>query len=432
MIIYVVQDGDTIKSIANKYQVSETSLIRGNGIVYPNNLVVGQTIVIAYPEETYTVKDGDTIDGIASEYSIPIMQLYRNNPFLWDREYIYPGEALIIKYDTKMSITTNAYAFPFIDNDILKKSLPYLTYLSILNYKTLRRGEIESFYDDTELVAITKEYGVLPLMLVTSVTFRGERNPEMIYEILLNPSYQETHAKSMLKVLKEKGYYGVNITITYLNETNHELYINYFKRVASILNKEGYPVFVTIDPNFNREDNQVTFEKVDFSSYTNVVDQAYLMRFFWGTSYGPPMPVSSISNIKLYLDYMLQTIESSKTNIGFPLLGYDWELPYVEETSAANSITLDTANALARMMNSTIYFDEVSKTPYFPYTINENGTLVDHMVWFVNARAISEIVNMVLENKLSGTGLWNIMVYYPWFWLIINSNFNIIKLLPEF
>ncbi|MDF2587186.1 MAG: hypothetical protein K0S41_1027 [Anaerocolumna sp.] len=432
MIIYVVQDGDTIKSIADKFQVSETSLIRSNGIVYPNNLVVGQTIVIAYPEETYTVKDGDTLDGIASEYGIPIMQLYRNNPFLWDREYIYPGEALIIKYDTKMSITTNAYAFPFIDFDVLKKSLPYLTYLSILNYKTLRRGEIESFYDDTELVAITKEYGVLPLMLVTSVTFRGERSPEMIYEILLNPSYQETHAQSMLKVLKEQGYYGVNITITYLNETNHELYINYFKRVASILNKEGYPVFVTIDPNFNREDNQVTFEKVDFSSYTNIINQAYLMRFFWGTSYGPPMPVSSINNIKLYLDFMLQTFESSKTNIGFPLLGYDWELPYVEETSAANSITLDTANALARMMNSTIYFDEVSKTPYFQYTVNENGTLVNHMVWFVDARAINEIVNMVLENKLSGTGLWNIMVYYPWFWLIINSNFNIIKLLPEF
>jgi spore germination protein len=431
MTIYVVQAGDTITSIANKFGVSETRLIQDNGISYPNNLVIGQTIVITYPQEIYIVREGDTLDGIAMRFGIPIMQLYRNNPFLWDREYIYPDETLIISYDTKMSITTNAYAFPFIDNNSLRKSLPYLTYISILNYKTLSRGEIESYYDDTDLIETSKQFGVLPLMLVSGVTFRGERSPEIIYEILLNPDYQDTHAESMLKVLKEKGYYGVNITITYLNQTNQELYINYFKRIASHLNKEGFPVFVTIDPNFNREDEQVTFEKVDYSSYSNIIEESYLMRFFWGTLYGPPMPVSSISNIELYLDFMLQTIEPNKINTGFPLLGYDWTLPYIEDTSEANSITLATALDLARMMQSTIYFDNNSKTPYFEYGIDENGTFVDHLVWFVDARSINEIVNMVLDNKLRGTGLWNIMVYYPWFWLIINSNFKIEKLLPE-
>jgi spore germination protein len=431
MIIYVVQEGDTITSIAEKFEVSETRLILDNGIAYPEELVIGQTIVITYPQKTYIVKEGDTLSGIAMDNGISVMALYRNNPYLWDRKYIFPGETLVISYETKGVVTTNAYAFPFIDNNILRKSLPYLTYLSILNYKTLKGGDIESFYDDTNLIQTAKQFGVLPLMLVTSVTFRGERNPEMIYEILLNTDYQERHAQSMLKVMKEKGYYGVNITITYLNESNQDLYLNYLLRITSHLNKEGYPVFITIDPNFMTEEEQITFEKVDYSKYNDLINETYLMRFYWGTQYGPPMPVSSIENIKLYLDYVKQMIDPMKLNIGFPLLGYDWQLPYYPDVSEANAITLDAAMNLARVMESTILFDDISKTPYFEYMVVTRGIKINHIVWFVDARTISEVINLVLENGLRGTGLWNIMTYYPQAWLIINSNCKIEKFLPE-
>ena len=431
MIIYVVQVGDTITSIANEFGVSETRIILENGISNPTDLVIGQTIVITYPQETYIVKEGDNLSEIALDHGISMMQLYRNNPYLWEREYIFPGEELIISYDTKETITTNAYAFPFIDKNILKKSLPYLTYLSILNYKTLRKGEIESFYDDSDLIETVKQFGVMPLMLVTSVTFRGERNPEMIYEILLNPDYQDNHAESMLKILKEKGYYGVNITFTFLNETNQELYLNYLERITSRLNKEGYPVFITIDPNFLIEENQLLFEKVNYSKYNELIDETYLMRFYWGTQYGPPMPISSIENISLYVNYTKQMMDPKKINVGFPLLGYDWTLPYIEGFSEANAITLDAVIDLARSMKSTILFDEVSKTPYYEYAIEASGRIIQHIVWFVDARTIYAIVNLVLENGLSGTGLWNIMSYYPQLWLIINSNCKIKKLLPE-
>ena len=271
----------------------------------------------------------------------------------------------------------------------------------------------------------------MPLMLVTSVTFRGERNPEMIYEILLNPDYQDNHAESMLKILKEKGYYGVNITFTFLNETNQELYLNYLERITSRLNKEGYPVFITIDPNFLIEENQLLFEKVNYSKYNELIDETYLMRFYWGTQYGPPMPISSIENISLYVNYTKQMMDPKKINVGFPLLGYDWTLPYIEGFSEANAITLDAVIDLARSMKSTILFDEVSKTPYYEYAIETSGRIIQHIVWFVDARTIYAIVNLVLENGLSGTGLWNIMSYYPQLWLIINSNCKIKKLLSE-
>ncbi|WP_271714495.1 LysM peptidoglycan-binding domain-containing protein [Anaeromicropila herbilytica] len=431
MIIYVVQVGDTITSIANKYGVSEARIIQENGLHNPTDLVIGQTIVITYPQKIYVVKEGDTLSDIALNQGISIMQLYRNNPFLWEREYIYPGEELVISYNTLATITTNAYAFPYVNMNVLKKALPNLTYLSILNYKTLKKGEIESFYDDTELIKTAKQYGVAPVMLVTSITFQGVRNPEMIYEILLNPEYQDNHAQNMIKVMKEKGYYGVNITITFLSKATEQLYINYLKRVTAHFHKEGYPVFVTIDPNFTIKENKLYFEEVDYSFFNDLVEEVYIMRFFWGTQYVPPMPVSSVANISLYVDYMKQMIDPKKINVGFPLLGYDWTLPYVEGYSEGNAITLDSALDLARLMESTIQFDEISETPNYEYNNNLGESIIEHIVWFVDARTIYGIVNLVIENNLRGNGLWNIMNYNPQLWLITNSNCIIEKVLPE-
>lgn len=431
MIIHVVQAEDTITSIANKYNTSPVRLIRENGITNPNSLVIGQTIVITYPIETYEVKSGDTLEKIAKENNITVMQLYRNNPGLLEQEYLVPGETLIIRYDTKATITTNAYAYPFINRTVLRKSLPYLTYLSILNYKTMKGGEIETFYDDTELIQIAKDAGVVPLMLLTSLTILGEKNPEIVYDILIDSKYQDLHAVNMVKIMREKGYAGVNITITYLNSTNQELYLNYLKKVTTYIKEEGFRVFVTIDPNFITEENQTVFENVDYSEYGELVEEIYLTKFYWGINYGPPGPVSSIKSINAYLDYMLQVVKPEELNIGFPLIGYDWKLPYILGYTQANAITLDAAIELAGMTNTVILFDNESKTPYFEYDMATGPRINRNVVWFVDARAISEIVNLVVEKKLRGTGLWNIMNYYPQLWLIINSNCNIVRLLPE-
>lgn len=431
MIIHVVQAGETIASIANKYKVPIDRLIRENGIINPNNLVIGQTIVIAYPSETYEVKEGDTLESIAKENQITIMQLYRNNPVLLDRKYIIPGETLIISYDTQATIATNAYAYPFINREALRNVLPYLTYLSILNYKTLNGGEIESFYDDSELIQLAKDSGVVPMMLLTSLNIFGEKSPEVVYDILINTQYQDRHTQNMVTIMRDRGYSGINISVTHLNSANQELYRNYLRRVSTYLHKEGFLVFITIDPNVISQENQTVFENVDYSEYSELADEIYFMKFQWGTRYETPGPVDSITTITAYLDFMLQSVSPSIVNIGFPLLGYDWKLPFIWGHSQANAVTLEAAIELAILTESTILFDEPSKTPYFEYTMEADSRINRNVVWFVDARALYEIAKLVIEKNLSGCGLWYIMNYFPQLWLILNSTFKIKRLLPE-
>lgn len=126
MTIHIVQSGETIYSIADRYGVSVDRLILDNGILNPSRLVVGETIVILRPEMSYTIQEGDTLASIADKHEVTVFQLLRNNPYLSDREYIYPGETIVISYeeDKIRTIATNAAYFQYIsDNEYIARFL---------------------------------------------------------------------------------------------------------------------------------------------------------------------------------------------------------------------------------------------------------------------------------------------------------------------
>jgi spore germination protein len=37
-------------------------------------------------------------------------------------------------------------------------------------------------------------------------------------------------------------------------------------------------------------------------------------------------------------------------------------------------------------------------------------------------------MDLVSKYGLAGTGIWNIMIYYPQMWLVINTQYEIIKI----
>jgi spore germination protein len=142
MDIYIVQPGDNIESIAQKYGITVERLISDNGMINPYALVVGQAIVILYPTQTYTVQQDDTLATIADNNGISLMQLMRNNLLLYDREYIYPTESLAISYNTVKDVQVVGYSYAFLSRDILIRALPYLTFLSIFNYRITENADI--------------------------------------------------------------------------------------------------------------------------------------------------------------------------------------------------------------------------------------------------------------------------------------------------
>lgn len=431
MEIYVVQSGDNIYSIADKYGVTVAKLIQDNGLENPYSLVPGQTIVITYPNQTHTVKEGDTLTSIANTYEVTIMQLLRNNPFLSDREYIYPGEEIVISFNTYGKVTANGYAYPYINKNTLIKTLPYLTYISVFNYMVTKAGEIITYSDDAEIIQSAKDYGVAPLLMVSSISPQGVPNIEVVYEVLTNEKYHDRLVNNFLDILKTTGYYGVNLMISGINATNQTLYLDLLTDISKHLKENGYPFFLTINPYIKYSDNKILYEQLDFTSISQLVNGITFLHYIWGSNFEPPAPISSIDLEKDFIEYVVTLTPPDKIDVGKLLIGYDWELPYIPNKSHAYSLTINSAITLANDAGATIQFDEKSQTPFFLYIRSDFGVPMDHIVWFIDARSINAIDKLIAEFGLSGSGTWNIMIYNQQVWTLTNSQYEIIKVIPD-
>ncbi|SHJ57545.1 spore germination protein [Anaerocolumna jejuensis DSM 15929] len=428
MDIYIVQQGDTIYYIADKYGISVEKLTQDNGLIFPYNLVIGQAIVIAIPKQSHTVQQGDTLQSIADTYNIPLMQLLRNNPFLSDRQYLYQGEELVISYNTIGGITMNGYAYPHIMQDTLLKTLPNLTYISILNYQIAENGEIISFQDDSEVIIKSKEYGVIPLMLITPLLPQGVPDYQTSIRTLLNEEYQDKLIDKFIEIIHVKGYYGVNIIFNFLNVDTQSLFLNFTKKVSNRAKQEGLLFFLTINYKIKETNNEIIFEKVNYSNFNDYVDGFVFLDFVWGTNYSPPKPVCNMYHIGILVDYLISSgVSKNKLIIGKPIVGYDWKLPF-KLGSGANSLTLFSALDLAYNFDAIIGFDKESQTPYYYKELLIDLTS-EHIVWYLDSRSFNSLDKLIIDTNLNGAGIWNIMIYYPQLWIVVYSQYDIIKLI---
>ena len=80
---YTVQGGDTIQSIANRFDVSTDALLQFNGIIDPNRIFRGQVLQIPIgvvsPPQTHQVQPGETLQWIAERYGVTTDELLSAN-----------------------------------------------------------------------------------------------------------------------------------------------------------------------------------------------------------------------------------------------------------------------------------------------------------------------------------------------------------------
>lgn len=425
MIIHVVQQGETINSIAQNYGISELKLIRENEITNPYKLVVGEALVILYPQITYTVKEGDTLEGIADTYGVNVMQLLRNNPYLSNREFIYPSETLVISYEGNkiMKISTNGYAYPFIDKEVLKKTLPYLTYLTIYSYLVTAEGEINTI-NDTEIIQIAKEYGVAPIMMLTGFGRNLTEGINVTHTVLLSQEKQDYFINNLLIILKTKGYYGVNITTSYILPEDRILYIDFITKFTNRIKSEGYKVFDTLSLSAFEIITSTIYKGLEYAKIGQVVDGAMIMSYEWGSAIGIPTGIIAFDTVRKLIDSMTEQIPPEKIYIGAPSIGYVWQLPYDPSTSRGQSISYNSAKELASQVDAIIQYDTTTKSSYFQYIY-----ISEYIVRFRDARSIDDYVKLIPEFGLNGIDIWNIMIYFPQLWLVINSQYEIDKII---
>ncbi len=431
MTIYTVKSGDSVYSIARDLGVPPSRIITDNFLTDPGALTVGQDLVVLYPLRTHTVRGGESLYSIAEDFGVSVLDLYRNNPNLDGAPNVFPGQVLNISYDTPLlgEISTNGYVYPYIDRTILRRTLPYLTYLSIFTYGITDDGElIEPEGGDGELIAIAKEYGTTPLMMLTSLGADGKFSNRLAERVLSDDAFAERVANSVAQTVREKGYGGVDVDFEYVPASVREAYGSFIAKLQSTLG--DLPVFVSLAPKTSTDQRGLLYEGHDYSLLGSLADYLLLMTYEWGYTYGPPMAVSPINKVREVIDYAVTQIPREKLFLGMPNYGYDWALPYVRGESRAQSLSNEEAVRRAAARGAEIMFDETAASPYYNY-FDRPATFSDaikHEVWFENARSVDAMARLVAEYSLAGTGVWNVMRYFPQMWAVINSLYKIRKL----
>lgn len=425
MIIHVIQPGDTISSIASQYGISEERLMLENEVTDNSELVIGEALVILFPALVYTVREGDSLSKIAASYNTTVIELLRNNPYLSDREYIYPGEEIVISFmDTKTyTMSTNGFAYPFIDISVLKKTLPFLTELTIFHYRITTDCKLIDINDE-DVIRTAKSYGVATYMLVTPLSDSGSESMEVVQRMLTDEACQDQLIQNILVILKEKEYYGFNIYTPGLLPGEQQPYIDFVAKLTPVLNAEGYPVLVTFSPSGIELQTGTVVSEQFYTKISKVVNGVRLLDYNFGYTTKTPLADRPYETISSLLGVIVTLIPPEKISLGISSVGYVWELPYVEGESRAYSISSSSVIKLAATVGAVIRFDEVSKQAYFYY-----GEHNQYLVRFGDARSIDALLKLVPQYGLNGAGLWSIMSYFPQMWLVINSQYEIASVL---
>lgn len=421
MQIHVVVAGDTVSSVAAQYGVSPSLLGQLNQIP-DGNLAVGQTLVVYDDAEIYVVRQGDTLYGISRMTGVPVRTLYQNNYFLAGRDEVQPGDKLILSLgeEKKGTLGVNGYAYPFISKELLKEELPYMTYLTPFTYGITESGDLVPL-DDEKLLTDAGEYGVQPWMHLS--TWTGERfDSELGAAVLTDADMQDRLLAAIVSTVQAKGYAGLDVDFEFLPGERKADYAAFIEKLRRRLNPLGKTVMVALAPKTSADQPGLLYEAHDYAALGNAANGVLLMTYEWGYTYGPPMAVAPLPQVKRVLDYALTEIPAEKIFLGVPTYGYDWPLPYERGKTRATSLSPTEAVSLAIRYGAQIQFDGYAQAPWFQYTAWDG---VVHEVWFEDARSSLAKFALATDNNLQGVGLWNLMRRAPQTYLVLNGSFTI-------
>ncbi|MCY9547537.1 LysM peptidoglycan-binding domain-containing protein [Lysinibacillus xylanilyticus] len=468
MIIHVVSAGETIWQIANSYSVPINSIIQLNALSNPDQLVIGQSLVIPSPYTTHIVKRGDTLWSISQQYGVTMQSIITEN-HLTNPDVLTPGTRLIIPPTTHIVLpgeTLSQIATQYgttvqaivIENEIPNPNMIYagthliiprakpsievvaysyqeskeavqsinaighlLTYFSPFAYMVKEDGTLQPLKDQ-EMIDAAVAKNITPMLTLTNFS-STETGSNLSHVILSSAELREKVINNTLQVMQEKGYKVLNVDFENVLPADRENYNTFLQLAVDRLHPKGYLVSTALAPKTSATQAGTLYEAHDYEAHGRIADFVILMTYEWGYRLGPPQAISPINEMRKVVEYALSVIPANKIFLGFEIYARDWLLPHVKGQEAE---TFSSQEAINRAIKhgATIQYDRTAQSPYFRY-VDEQGK--NHEVWFEDARSAQAKFDMTKEYNLRGISYWALGFPFPQNWALLNNDFSIKK-----
>jgi spore germination protein len=422
MQIHVIQRGENLWLLSQRYGVSINQIVTANGLSDLNSLAIGQALVIPQPSE-YVVKQGDNLWKIAQQFGTTVQAIRQVN-HITNPNQIYVGQVLRIPEKYKPTIEVNAFTnlFNAKTTQEVRDFGHLLTYLSPFGYRMKSDGTLESINDTDQLQAAATNQ-VVPMMVITNFS-ATEAGSILAHKILISLELQDKLLDNVISTMKSKGYHGLNIDFENVLPIDRELYNQFLQRAVNRLHAEKYFVSSSLAPKTSGEQKGLLYEAHDYRTHGEILDFVVLMTYEWGYRLGPPQAISPIDRIRAVLNYALSVIPRNKILMGLQLYARDWLLPHIKGQQA-ETFSMQEAVHRAIQNGAAIQYDVRSQSPFYRYIDNQGRT---HEVWFEDARSTQAKFDLVKNYNLRGVSYWVLGYPFPQNWLLLDYNFRVWKL----
>ncbi|KOP78013.1 glycoside hydrolase family 18 protein [Cytobacillus solani] len=426
MQIHVVQPNQSLYGIAQAYGSSVSDIVEANELPNPNNLVIGQTLVIPIIGQFYWVQSGDSLYSISRKFGLSFQQLAAVNGISVNQP-LQIGFRLYIPPRPKTEAEFNAYVEPrgkTVAPNLeasAREAAPHLTYLAPFSFQALRDGSLKEPLLNN-FPAIARANNNVLMMVITNQE-NDQFNAELGQILLNNMPIQERFLNNIVTTAKKYGFRDIHFDFEFLRPEDREAYNQFLRKAKARFQQEGWLISTALAPKTRADQPGEWYEAHDYRAHGEIVDFVVIMTYEWGYSGGPAMAVSPIGPVRDVIEYAISEMPSTKIMMGQNLYGYDWTLPFVQG-SIARAVSPQQAIQIAANNNAAIQYDYTAQAPFFRYTDSEGK---QHEVWFEDARSIQAKFNLVKELNLRGMSYWKLGLSFPQNWLLITENFNVVK-----
>lgn len=376
--------------------------------------------------DIYIVKPGDTLRSVARRFGTTVETLAYSNQ-LDDPSRLIPNMALLVPGEPqreRREILVSACADPNMSAEVLRETLPALSFLCPFSRRLTAEGELATIDGDPPAEAAPAQ-NAAPFLTVTNLGESGGFSGDIAHAVFTDRAVQDAAVDSIFAALSRRRYAGVHLNIEYVFPYDRESYNEFLRRLSGQLHAHGWYLTTAVAPKESAEQTGLLYSAHDYAAHGRWADWVVLMTCEWGYTYSAPQAVSPVNRIRRVLDYAVTQMPAGSILLGMSNYGYRWRLPW-RQGDAAVLLSNAAAIHLAVSVGAELQYDPTAHAPWFRYT-DADGTR--HEVWFEDARSVKARLELVREYNLAGLSWRTVNRLFRPALLLQESLFDVIKIL---
>lgn len=352
----------------------------------------------------YSVKPGETIWSIAEKFEIHPGDMITANA-LMGLNAVYSGQRLIIpgfrgKFHREM-----VGFWEVGQNSGSAAVLPAVLTMLCPCWAELNDNGSISAKIDPQLLEEARQKRIKVYIHVQSFDFDGD----ITDRVLEKSQHRHQLIRQLLSLLEEHRLTGVNFHVKNVSSHNRDYLTRLIHEMAQSLGPEGFSVMVTVPAKTGDSGGNHWAHAYDYHAIGAVADHMIIEAYDFHWAEGHPGPIAPTFWVKDLLDYALMEISAEKIILGLPCYGYDW---MITGRTRAQHLTYQRAMELCERHQAEMFWEQDAEAPYFYYFASGE----EHQVWFENRESLLAKLLLVQKYHLGGVAFWSIGEEDPGIW----------------